>query len=68
MLAPVGTPTAIIDRVNAEIRNAQNSPDRKSRLEAFEPWYTTPEQTAARIKSDYDKYGCLIKLTNTRLE
>ncbi len=40
----------------------------KSRLEAFEPWTMTPEQTAARIRADYDKYGYLIKLTGTRLE
>ena len=58
----------IIDRVNAEIKNALASPDMKSRLEAFEPWYMTPEQTAARIRSDYDKYGYLIQLTGTRLE
>ncbi len=68
VLAPAGTPKAIVDQVNAEIRNAQNSPDMKSRLAAFEPWYMTPEQTAARIRSDYDKYGYLIKLTGTRLE
>ncbi len=28
----------------------------------------TPEQTAARILSDYDKYGKLIKLTGVRNE
>jgi tripartite-type tricarboxylate transporter receptor subunit TctC len=68
VFAPAGTPKAIIDWVNAEIKNAQTSPDMKSRLEPFEPWYMTPEQTAARIRSDYDKYGYLIKLTGTRLE
>jgi len=40
----------------------------KARLEPFEPWYMTPEQTAARIRADYDKYGYLIKLTGTKLE
>jgi len=68
VLAPAGTPKAIVDRLNAEIKKAQDSPDMKSKLEAFEPWYMTPEQTAARIKSDYDKYGKLIKLTGTKLE
>lgn len=68
VFAPAGTPRAIVDWVNVEIKNAQNSPDMKPRLEPFEPWYTTPEQTAARIKSDYEKYGYLIKLTGTRLE
>ena len=68
VFAPAGTPKAIIDRVNAEIRNAQTAPDMKAKLEPFEPWTMTPEQTAARIKSDYDKYGLLIKLTGTKLE
>ncbi len=68
VFAPAGTPRAIIDRVNAEIKNALESPDMKSRLAAFEPWYMTPEQTAARIKSDYEKYGYLIKLTGTKVE
>jgi tripartite-type tricarboxylate transporter receptor subunit TctC len=68
VFAPAGTPRAIVDWVNTEIKNAQNSPDMKPRLEPFEPWYMTPEQTAARIKSDYDKYGYLIKLTGTRLD
>ncbi len=68
VFAPAGTPRIIIDRVNAEIKNALTSPDMQNRLAAFEPWYMTPEQTAARIKSDYEKYGYLIKLTGTRLE
>jgi tripartite-type tricarboxylate transporter receptor subunit TctC len=68
VFAPAGTPKSIVDWVNAEIKNAQTSPDMKSRLEPFEPWYMTPAETAARIKSDYDKYGYLIKLTGTKLE
>jgi len=68
VFAPAGTPKAIVDWVNAEIKNAQTSPDMKARLEPFEPWYMTPEQTAARIRADYDKYGYLIKLTGTTLE
>lgn len=68
VLAPAGTPKAIIDRLNAEIKKALDSPDMKSKLESFEPWYMTPEQTQARIRSDYDKYGKLIKLTGTKVE
>ncbi len=68
VFAPAGTPKAIIGRVNAEIKNALYSPDMQSRLAAFEPWYMTPAETAARIKSDYEKYGYLIKLTGTKLE
>lgn len=66
VFAPAGTPKAIVDRVNAEIKKALASPDIK--LDAFEPWYMTPEQTAARMKSDYEKYGKLIALTGVRQE
>jgi len=68
VFAPAGTPKTIVDWVNAEIKKAQTSPDMQARLEPFEPWYMTPEQTAARLKADYDKYGYLIKLTGTKLE
>lgn len=53
---------------NAEIKKAQDSPDMKSKLESFELWHMTPEQTQPRIRSDYDKYRKLIKLTGTKLE
>jgi len=66
VFAPAGTSKAIVDRLNAEIKKALESPDIK--LDAFEPWYMTPEQTAARIKSDYDKYGRLIKLVGIKPE
>lgn len=66
VFAPAGTPKAIVDRLNAEIKKALESPDIK--LDAFEPWYMTPEQTAVRIKSDYDKYGRLIKLVGIKPE
>ena len=68
VLAPAGTPKAIVDRLNVEIKKVQDSPDMKPKLQAFEPWYMTPEQTEARIKSDYEKYGRLIKLTGIRVD
>jgi tripartite-type tricarboxylate transporter receptor subunit TctC len=61
VLGPGGMPKPIVDRINAEIKKVLDSPD--SRLDALEPWYMTPEQTAARMRSDYEKYGKIIKLT-----
>ena len=68
VFAPAGTPKAIVDRLNTVIKKAMDSPDTKKKMESFEPWYMTPEQTAARIRSDYDKYGKLIALTGSRIE
>src|SRR5688572_13045667 len=53
VMAPAGTPKPIVDRVNAEIKKVLESRDNK--LDALEPWYMTPEQTAARFRSDYEK-------------
>lgn len=64
LFGPAGLPKPIVDRLNAEIRKVLEAPDNK--LDAFEPWYMTPEQTAARVRSDYDKYGTLIRLTGTK--
>jgi hypothetical protein len=41
---------------------------RDSRLDSFEPWYMTPEQTARRVAADYEKYGRLIKMTGAKPE
>jgi tripartite-type tricarboxylate transporter receptor subunit TctC len=66
VLAPAGTPKPVVDRLNAEIKKVIDSRD--SRLDAFEPWYMTPEQTAARFKADYDKYGKIFKVIGTKFE
>jgi tripartite-type tricarboxylate transporter receptor subunit TctC len=66
LFVPAGTPKPIVTRLNAEIKKALESRD--NRLDAFEPWYMTPEQTAARVAADYEKYGRLIKLTGAKPE
>ena len=35
---------------------------------AGEPYMTTPEEFAARIKSDYEKYGKLIRSIGLRVD
>lgn len=62
-LAPAKTPREIIVRLNQEINRAMQLPDVKEKLVSFglivqnEP----PEFFAQTIKSDYEKYGALIK-------
>jgi tripartite-type tricarboxylate transporter receptor subunit TctC len=66
VFAPAGTPKPIIDRLNAEIKKVLERPDNK--LDALEPWYMTPDQLAARIKSDYEKYGRIFKIIGTKFD
>ena len=68
VFAPTGTPKAIIDRLNGEIKKAIDSPELKKRLEDFEPWTMSPAEMTARIKSDYEKYGRLMKLVGSKLD
>ena len=62
VMGPANLPRAIVDRLNSEISKSMDTADTKKRMESLEPWTMTPEQTAARFRADYEKYGKLIKL------
>ena len=68
--APKGVPKPIIDKLNAEIRKALADPGVSSKLSAqtLDPMPMTPEQFAARLKSDYDKYGKVVKLSGAKID
>lgn len=71
LFLPVGTPAAVVSRLRAEIGKALATADVKERLNAsggLEPFATTPEQYAALIRSDYKKYGKLVKDIGARVE
>ena len=63
ILAPAGTPKAIIAKLNAEINAALKMPDVRTRLEAAGIVIQggSPEDYAALIKSDLVKWGKVIK-------
>lgn len=66
--APANTPKAIVDRLNSEIQKAMKDKGVADKLGAqtLDPMFMTPEQFAARLKADYDKYGKLIKETGAK--
>ena len=70
VFAPAGTPKTVVDKLNAEINKALKLPDVAASLsaQALDPWASTPEEFATRLKADYDKYAQLIKLTGARIE
>jgi tripartite-type tricarboxylate transporter receptor subunit TctC len=67
---PAGIPKTIVDRLSAEVKKLAVLPETKEKLNAqgFEPYYNTPEQTAALIKADIAKYGKIIKDANIKVE
>jgi tripartite-type tricarboxylate transporter receptor subunit TctC len=70
MLAPGGTPKAIVDKLNADVNKVLRMPDVVSTLKSqtLDPLIMTPEQFARRLKSDYDKYEKVIKLTGAKID
>jgi len=71
LFVPVGTPAAAISRLRMEVNKALSTPEVKERLNGaggLEPFATTSEQYAALIRSDYKKYGKLVKDIGARVE
>jgi tripartite-type tricarboxylate transporter receptor subunit TctC len=70
MLAPAGTPTSIINKISADLREVLALPDTQKTLitQGATPWPMTPEQFAQRIKSDQARYGRIIKENNLSAE
>ena len=64
LFAPRGTPQAIIDRLRIEVAAVLAQPEvRKALVDsgAGEPYNTSPDEFAALIRSDYERYGKVIK-------
>jgi tripartite-type tricarboxylate transporter receptor subunit TctC len=70
ILAPAGTPRAIIDKLAAEIARIMALPDIREKMAALgvEPYVTTPEAFVARMKADTAKYADVIKKRNIKID
>jgi len=63
MLAPAGTPAAVVRKLNGEIERALNQKETRDRLVqlGFEPYRNTPEQFAELVKADIVKWGKVVR-------
>jgi tripartite-type tricarboxylate transporter receptor subunit TctC len=70
LLAPGGTPPAIVDRLHREIVKVVAMPDVRARLSAlgFEPIGSTPKQFAGRIRSEIDKWAKVIRAAGIKAQ
>ena len=70
ILAPAATPKDVVVRLNTEIVKIINSPDFKKKMAEIgaEPIGNTPEQMAAQIKEDTDRYAKLVKDAKVTIE
>ncbi len=70
VLAPAGTPKPIVDKLSTEIAKYLAQPEFREKLLSLgaDPFISTPEQFAARIKADYAMYTKIIKTANIKME
>ena len=63
IVAPAGTPPAIVDRLNREVRKALSDPElvRKLHAQGNDPAPSSPEELAALIASDGERMGRVIR-------
>jgi tripartite-type tricarboxylate transporter receptor subunit TctC len=70
IVAPAGTPRAVVDRLNAAMRAALSSPDVLARLDTdgAEPFPSTPEQYAADIDREETKWSQIVRRSGARAD
>jgi len=68
IVAPAGTPTAIIQKLNQEIAKALENPEVKNKLigMGYLTYSYTPEQTSQKIKLEVDKWAKVIQSRNIK--
>ena len=68
--APAGTPAAIVEKLNGEIRKALADPGVSSKLTAqtLDPMPMATDAFAKRLQADYDKYAKVVKLSGARVD
>jgi tripartite-type tricarboxylate transporter receptor subunit TctC len=71
LFAPVGTPAEIVERLRREVSVVLAAPDLADRLAAAgagDPYVSTQAEFAARIRSDYERYGKVIASIGLKVE
>jgi tripartite-type tricarboxylate transporter receptor subunit TctC len=70
IVAPAGTPKDIVDLLSREIAKSVARPDVNERLAVlgFKGVANTPDEFAARIKLEIEKWGKVVRDANLRIE
>jgi tripartite-type tricarboxylate transporter receptor subunit TctC len=70
LLAPAGTPKAIIDKLNLVLRAGVDTPEVRARIAADggDPMPSSPNEYAVDIEKESEKWGTLIRKLNLKVE
>jgi tripartite-type tricarboxylate transporter receptor subunit TctC len=68
--APGATPKPIVEKLNVEMKKILEQPEVQKNLiaQTLDPMYMSVEEFAARMKSDYEKYDRLVKVTGAKVD
>jgi tripartite-type tricarboxylate transporter receptor subunit TctC len=70
LYAPAGTPPAVTERLNAEVRRilGQGAVAQRLRAQGFQPAPGTPAELAALMRDEIAKWARVVKQANVTLE
>ncbi|AVG40837.1 Bug family tripartite tricarboxylate transporter substrate binding protein [Achromobacter insolitus] len=71
IVAPAGTPSDVVQRLNKEVNAVVADPEMKKRMEgmgALVPEGQTPEAFGAFIRSEIDRYADIVKMSGAKME
>ncbi len=71
LFAPAGVPPAVLQRLRDETNRLLAEPEMRERvrhLGGLEPFVTTPEEFTALLRSEYTRYGEIVKAVGVRID
>ena len=70
IVGPAGIPKPIVRKLNEKLIEALRDPEMRQRIrvQAFDLWTSTPEEFTAVLKSDYAKWGKIVRAAGARID
>ena len=70
MLAPKGTPVAILQKLNADLNKTLSQPEMLAKLRALgaDPKYGSPQEFWTQIEKDSAKWSRVVKASGAKID